>query len=92
MPKIKPIHVSDLLQPTVPKSVMAATAFLDKLQASIVVTTRDLAMAVGVGPGTMRDYADHPKLSGYRHRTSAKTYWGSPRTIAEVKRLLTKRS
>lgn len=74
-----------------PKIVRDAIAFLDASKYLHLFTTRELASRLGRTQGRFNGFAAVRELSKYRYQNSSRrVFWGSRKTIAELKRRVKK--
>lgn len=79
------VYVADNVPPLVHKVI----AELDKLPFKELVTTRQLAAITHYTINTLQQWSADPFLKDYRftHKNRSMIFWGSKRTIKELKRV-----
>lgn len=70
----------------IPAPVQKVLAFLDELPYKELMDTRELWVKTGVNPARSPFYL--PIVDSYRQKVDNKNVWGSPKTIAELRRQL----
>jgi hypothetical protein len=70
----------------VPPRVQKITTLLEKLPTTEVLTTSELLLRLGVATG---GYAlQHPSLTEYREKVDNKLFWGSRKSIVQLRKQL----
>lgn len=77
----------------VPLAVTRIIEALEKLPFKDLLTTRQLAGLVGLQHSSLSHYTSHSALLSHKYdsgKASRGNYWGSTRTVLELKRMLEK--
>jgi hypothetical protein len=70
----------------VPPRVKKILAILDKLPFQEVITT--LEVSLRLGRSTSGNFMGHPALEAYREKVDNKLFWGSRKSIAQLRKQL----
>lgn len=72
----------------IPPRAKKIMTMLDKLPVSEVLTTLEMTLRAGMSPSASGGLTTHPAILEYREKVDNKVFWGSKKTIAELRRKL----